>query len=258
MKNILLVGGSMNQNTMVHEIAEHLMSEYNCYFSPAYIDYGFVKKMTELGFADFTVLSQRFHRDAVEYFNDYNLQLDIAGRRHRYELVIMSNDLVVPRNIRNSRFLLVQEGMTDPENLMYHIVKKLKLPRYLASTATQGLSDAYDIFCVASQGYKKLFISKGVNPEKIRVTGIPNFDNAKQFLNNDFPYKNYVLVATSDTRETMKLDNRKKFLRNVLKIAAGRPIIFKLHPNEKAERSSKLIKSIIPEAKILATGNTST
>ena len=30
-------------------------------------------------------------------------------------------------------------------------------------------------FCVASEGYRDLFISKGVKPEKIYVTGIPNF-----------------------------------------------------------------------------------
>lgn len=65
---------------------------------------------------------------------------------------------------------------------------------------------------MASEGYKKLFIKKGVNPNKIVVTGIPNFDNVNEILNNDFPYKNFALVATSVSRETFKYENRKKFI----------------------------------------------
>lgn len=246
----------MNQNSQVHAIAGHLQADFECYFTPAYMDHGIVKKLNDLGLADFTVLSERFRRDALDYYNKYNLQVDEGGRFNQYDLVVVTSDLVVPKNILSSKVLLVQEGMTDPETLMYHLVKKLKLPRYLASTSTQGLSNLYDIFCVGSEGYKKKFISKGVNPTKIKVTGIPNYDNAKQLLDNDFPHKNYVLVATSDTRETMKFVNHKKFLKNVLEIANGRLIIFKLHPNEKIKRSSKQIKSIIPDARIFATGNT--
>ncbi len=146
--------------------------------------------------------------------------------------------------------------MTDPENLIYYLVKWLKLPRYLASTSTNGLSDAYKVFCVASKGYKELFIRKGVRPEKIVVTGIPNFDNAAQFLNNDFPYKNYVLVATSDARETFKFDNRKKFIRQALRVADGRPLVFKLHPNENVERAKREIKDLAFHALVFAGGNT--
>jgi hypothetical protein len=146
--------------------------------------------------------------------------------------------------------------MTDPENLMYYLVRLLGLPRYLASTSTTGLSDAYDAFCVASYGYRDLFVAKGVRPEKIRVTGIPNFDDAKKYLKNNFPFRNYVLVATSDSRETLKIDSRKRFLRWALNIADGRPLIFKLHPNEKVERSSEAIRKYAPDAIIFDSGNT--
>jgi hypothetical protein len=47
----------------------------------------------------------------------------------------------------------------------------------LAGTAATGLSDAYHAFCVASEGYRDFFIRKGARPEKIIITGIPNFDN---------------------------------------------------------------------------------
>jgi hypothetical protein len=146
--------------------------------------------------------------------------------------------------------------MTDPENLLYHIVKTLKLPRYLASTSTTGLSNAFEVFCVASEGYKQLFIAKGVKGDKIKVTGIPNFDNAEQFCNNDFPYKNFVLVATSDMRETLRFENRKKFIRKVKSLADGKQIIFRLHPNEKVERATAEIKGIIPDALVYTEGCT--
>ncbi|MDH7606128.1 MAG: hypothetical protein QHH13_14605, partial [Melioribacter sp.] len=150
----------------------------------------------------------------------------------------------------------VQEGMTDPENIGFYLVKYFNFPRWIASTSAMGMSNLYDIFCVASEGYKKLFIKKGAEPEKIIVTGIPNFDNAKQYLNNDFPYKNYVLVATSDMRETFKYENRKKFIKKCVEIANGRQLIFKLHPNEKYERAVREINKYAPGALIFQNGNT--
>jgi hypothetical protein len=145
--------------------------------------------------------------------------------------------------------------MTDPENLMFYLAKYLGFPRYLASTSTTGLSDAYKLFFVASEGYKKLFIKKGVNPNKIIVTGIPNFDNVDKLLQNDFPLKNYVLVATSDSRETFKYENRKKFIQESLKIAGGRQLIFKLHPNENIKRATKEINKYAPHALVYSEEN---
>ena len=77
-----------------------------------------------------------------------------------------------------------------------------------------------------------------------------------QFSNNDFPHRNYVLVATSDVRETKGFDNRKKFIRRCLEIADRRPIIFKLHPNEKVERATREIEALAPHALVFADGNT--
>jgi len=184
-----------------------------------------------------------------------NLKIDFEGAENNYDLVLTCSDLIFPKNIRNKKVILVQEGMTDPENFSYFLVKKLKLPRWIASTSTTGLSDAYTKFCVASEGYKDLFIRKGVKREKIIATGIPNFDDVKQFLNNDFPHKNFVLVATSDIRETLKYENRKKFIKECVKIAEGRQIIFKLHPHEKLERAEKEINKYSPGALIFQKEN---
>jgi hypothetical protein len=171
-------------------------------------------------------------------------------------LVVTCSDLIVPRRIRGSKIVLVQEGMTDPETIAFHLVKALRLPRWIAQTSTTGLSDAYDVFCVASEGYRDLFVRKGVRQEKVRVTGIPNFDHCEQYRNNDFPHKDYVLVATSDMRETFKYENRRKFIEKAKRIADGRPLIFKFHPNEDPHRAGAEVEKYAPEALHYSVANT--
>lgn len=184
-KNVLLICGSLNQTTMMHKIASH-MPENRCYFTPFYAE-GLLGWMAETGFLNFTILGGRHRRCTESYLNENRLPVDWGGRAREYDLVITGTDLLIQRNIRGKRLVLVQEGLTEPEGLRFFLVKILKLPRFLANTASTGLSDAYDVFCVASSGYKTLFIRKGVRPEKILVTGIPNFDNVYSYLNNDFP-----------------------------------------------------------------------
>jgi hypothetical protein len=111
-----------------------------------------------------------------------------------------------------------------------------------------GLSHQYDIFCVASEGFREQFIDRGVNPNKIRVTGIPNFDNFEKLRDYEFEHKNFVLVATSDTRETTKYENRKKLLLNAKKMAGNRKIIVKLHPNEIVKKRTAEVKKYLPDA----------
>jgi hypothetical protein len=130
------------------------------------------------------------------------------------------------------------------------------VPRVFANTAAFGLSDAYEVFCVASQGARELFRRKGVRDEKMVVTGIPNFDDMRSYLNNDFPERGFVLVCTSNARETFKRDNRRKFLRRAIAVADGRPIVFKLHPAERHDRAEREIRALMPDARILASGNT--
>jgi hypothetical protein len=250
---VLCICGSLNQTTMMHQIAQHL-SGADIYYTPYYSD-GFLDILAGQGILDFTVLGGQFRQNTEEYLRRHNLPLDYRGNARHYDLVLTCSDLIVPANIRNTRLMLVQEGMTDPENLMYYLVKWLRLPRYLASTATTGLSDAYDIFCVASEGYKDLFVRKGVNPAKIRVTGIPNFDNCALYRNNDFPHKDFVLVATSDSRETFKFENRRKFIAKALEIAVGQQLIFKLHPNEEHARAIAEIRQWAPDALVYTDGN---
>jgi len=254
-KKILFICGSLNQTSMMHQISR-FMQDYDCYFTPYYAD-GFINYVVSKGYLNFSILNGPFRRSTEKYLRENNLPIDYRGLQHDYDLVYTCADLIYPKNIRNKKVILVQEGMTDPENLMFYLVKYFNLPRWLASTSTMGMSYMYDVFCVASYGYKDFFVKrKGVNPDKIVVTGIPNFDNLKQYLNNDFPHHNYVLVCTSDARETFKFERRIKFIKDCVKIANGRKLIFKLHPNEKVERATKEINKYAPGALVYSTGNT--
>jgi hypothetical protein len=89
------------------------------------------------------------------------------------------------------------------------------------------------------------------------VTGIPNFDNCARYRDNALADRGYVLVCTSDARETMKPDNRKKFIGRAVQIAAakGLPLVFKLHPNENWARSRAEIERWAPGAKIHTSGS---
>jgi hypothetical protein len=253
-KKILFICGSLNQTTMMHQISRHC-EDYDCYFTPYYGD-GLINYLVGKGFLSFSILNGHFRQKTEEYLHNNNLQIDYRGIRHDYDLVYTCADLIFPKNIRNKKVILVQEGMTDPENLIYYLVKYLKLPRWIASTSAMGISNMYTLFCVASYGYKNLFISKGANKEKIIVTGIPNYDNIQQVKNNDFPYKNFVLVCTSDMRETYKYENRKKFIEQCVGIADGKLLIFKLHPHENFNRAKREINKYAPGALVYSSGIT--
>jgi hypothetical protein len=254
-KRVLLICGSHNQTTMMHEVGDHLTHD-DCAYTPYYGD-GVLRWMARHGLLDMTVLAPSFWQRAEQYLRRHHLTIDPRGARGDYDLVITCSDLIVQRNIRRTPIVLVQEGMTDPETFLYRLVRHFRLPRWVASTSTTGLSLAYEKFCVASEGYRRFFAAKGIPAERLEVTGIPNFDDCRRFLRNDFPYRGYVLVATSDMRETFKWDDRRRFFDWIEPIAAGRPLLFKLHPNENVARSTREITARFPEATIFSAGNAS-
>lgn len=253
-KKILYMCGSLNQTTMLHQISKCLPGHEH--FFTAYYSDGAERVAAKLGFLDFSVLGGKFRAQTESYLKKNDLAMDYRGERNNYDLVVVCSDLIMPKNLRKKKMVMVQEGMTDPENIFYHMVKKFRIPRYFGGTATTGLSDFYTYFCVASEGYRDLFIRRGIKQEKIIITGIPNFDNCIQFLNNDFPYKNYALVCSSDSRETYKYENRKKFILKALSLSEGKKMIFKLHPNENVKRATKEINKYAPGSMIFSEGNT--
>ena len=254
-KKILFICGSMNQTTQMHQIAGWL-NEYEQYFSPFFSD-GLLGAASDLGMLEFTIMGKKRSDRTLEYLRSHHLQLDIGGFSHAYDLVVTCTDLIVPKHIRSKKIVLVQEGMTEPETVLYHLARNFQwVPRWIAGTATTGLSDAYEKFCVASEGYRDLFISKGVSPAKIEVTSIPNFDNCAQYLQNDFPYRDYVLVCTSDNRETFIYENRRKNIEKYLLMADEHQLLFKLHPNENVERAIKEIERYAPDSLVFSEGKT--
>ena len=252
----LFICGSLNQTTMLHEVAKALPG-FDHAFTPYYCD-GLLRVLDRFGALDFTIIGAKgkFRAQTDAYLRDHALRIDHRGAGGPYDLVVTCSDLIIQRNIRRVPIVLVQEGMTDPEDRVYRLVRRLGLPRWMASTATTGLSHAYRKFCVASEGYRDLFARKGVPHERLEVTGIPNYDDCARHLRNDFPHRGYVLVATSDTRETFKRDDRARFFRSVERIARGRPLVFKLHPNEHHARSEAEILARFPDALVFARGDT--
>ena len=264
-KKILFICGSMNQTTQMHQIARQL-PEFEHYFTPYYA-VGPLEWFRRLGLLEFTILGNKSAGRTLDYFAEHSLNVDVrgmSGNQHRrrcgcrpYDLVLTCADLIIPRNIRRSPIILVQEGMTDPETWVYRVAHHARiLPRWVASTSMMGLSGWYDRFCVASEAYRQLFIRKGAPGHKIVVTGIPNFDDCAKFSNNDFPHHDYFLVCTSDLRETFLPENRKKFIKQAIELANGRPMFFKLHPNENWQRARKEIEEYAPGSLILTSGNT--
>jgi hypothetical protein len=253
-RNILLICGTLNQTKAMMAIGNEL-ADHNCYYTPFYCD-GHLLRASQRGQLDFTVLAGPLRERTVTFLRDAKLPLDDRGEGRVYDLVVTCTDLILQNNIEGKRIVLVQEGLTEREGFLYWLVKHVGIPRVFANTAAFGLSNGYEVFCVASPGARNLFRAKGVRSEKMVVTGIPNFDNVAAYRNNDFPHKDFVLICTSNARETFKYHDRPRFLRDALRIASGRPVIFKLHPAEQHDRAIREIRSIAPDALIATHGNT--
>jgi hypothetical protein len=253
----LFICGSLNQTRQMHQIALAL-PECEAFFT-SYYGEGFVEVCRRLGWINWTILGWPWRRRCMRYLRRNNLRMDHEGKRlgNDYDLVVTCSDVLMPSNILDKRVVAVQEGITDPEGFWYWARRLLPflVPRWTAGTAWTGTSNQYARLCAASEGYRAHFISRGADPSKVLVTGIPNFDNCARYLDNDFPHRDYVLVCTSDTRETLKFDNRRRFIKRAVALAAGRPLFFKLHPNEDHARSTREIERWAPGARVFTTGS---
>lgn len=257
-KKILFIVGSMNQTQQMHQISGYL-PEYECWFSQFFTDSKFVNwviKNTSL--VNSTILAGQFKANSEKYLLANGLNIDYQAKKNGYDLVVCCSDVIVPERLRSAKTIWVQEGMTDRMTLLSKMVKALDLPPSLTgNTSLNGSSNVCDVYCAGSEGYKEQFTRLGTDKEKIVVTGIVNYDHIEQFLENDFPHKDYVMVATTDMRETYRWENRAAFIRKAAKIADGRQLLFKLHPNENFERATHEIKKYAPAGTMIFTkGNT--
>ena len=242
----------------MHQISQHLR-DYDCWFSQIFPDSAFLRGVIKYTpFAEGTVLAGQFKERSEKYLADHGLHVDYRGDAHTYDLVVNCSDMIVAKKFRKTKTLWVQEGMIDRQTLFTGFVKAFGLPAYFTGdTSLNGSTNVCDIYCAASEGYKNYFGNSGTAPEKLIVTGIPNYDNHIQSVANDFPFHNYVMVATSDMRETYRFENRVAFIKKAVKIANGRQLLFKLHPNEKFERAKAEIEKHAPAGTMVYhTGNT--
>lgn len=248
-KKIIFTIGSPNQTSQMHQISSFLKDDYDCWFTQFYPDYEFETWPLKWGLLENTIMSGHFKADADKYLRDHGLQNDYRAEKNTYDMAVFCSDLIVPRVFKNSKKVWVQEGMIDELTPWSKVVKASGIiPRYLAmGTALNGSSNLCDIYCVGSEGYANFFQKMGTDRSKMAITGIPNFDNIPQFVNNNFPHRDYVLIATSDIRECFRKDDRIGFLNKCKGIVAGRRVIFKLHPNEIRERAIGEIKSVFGE-----------
>ncbi len=253
---VLLICGSLNQTTQMHAIAKRLPKEWDAWFTP-YYGAPHTHVLRALGLLEATIGGHKLRNICLDYLSSHGLQIDVNGERSPYDLVFTCSDLLVPWHHYKTPIILVQEGMTDDPNPLLPLVQRFPhaLPRWIASTSATGLSDLYQRFCVASQGYRDLFEERGVRAEKMVVTGIPNFDDANRFEARSFPYRDYVLACTSDIREVgMGTEDRRATIEQARAIADGRLLIFKLHPNEERKRALAEIRRWAPEAIVYTEG----
>lgn len=249
-KKALFILGSPNQTSQMFQIYQELKGDFDGYFTQFFPHSRLEKFAVHIGLLENTIIDGRFRKKSEDFVREHNLNYDYGGFENmgKYDLVFMCTDAIYPEVARRSKSIFVQEGMVDPLDTWSKWVNKMGLPAYFTGTTSlNGSRNGPDVYCVASEGYKQHFSSLGTQADKIIVTGIPNFDHCQSFLNNPFPYRDYVLVCTTDMRETFRRENRPEFIRQSVKIAAGRPIIFKLHPNEIWDRAYKEIVALCPE-----------
>lgn len=248
-KKIIFTIGSPNQTSQMHQISSFLKDDYDCWFTQFYPDYEFETWPLKWGLLENTIMSGHFKAKADKYLQDHGLQNDYMAQKNDYDMAVFCTDLIVPRKLKKAKTVWVQEGMIDELTPWSKVVKATRvIPRYFAmGTALNGSSNLCDIYCVGSEGYKGFFERMGTDRDKMVVTGIPNFDDIPSFVHNDFPYHDYVLIATSDIRECFRKDDRMGFLKRCKEIVAGRPVIFKLHPNELPERAMSEIRQVFGE-----------
>jgi len=242
----------------MQQISRHLQ-DFDCWFSQIFADTAALRALLKhTTFADGTVVAESFREKSEHYLQQFGAQIDYRGEKNQYDLVVNCSDMIVAKKFRETKTIWVQEGMIDKPTLLTGLVKAFGMPAYFtADTSLNGSTNICDIYCAASEGYKDYFANYGTDPSKLIVTGIPNYDNQHQFMNNDFPLHNYVMVATSDMRETYRFENRRAFIKKAAKIADGRQLLFKLHPNEKVSRAEAEIVKYAPAGTLtFSNGNT--
>ena len=255
---VLFICGNRNHTTMMCAIAEAL-PDCDRAFTPYYCDDdSLLDTLRRFGLLEFVALGHDYRTKCLIHLAERGYAIDLGGARGGYDLVVTCSDLIIPSNLGTTPIIGVQEGMIDPQLFWWTVMQRfpmLRLPRWAAGTACTGLSHAYRRYCVASDGYRRDFIARGADADKLVVTGLPNFDAFARHVKPGHWMAGKVLAATSDGRETFRRDDRKRFILRAREIAGGRPLVFKFHPNERMARSTAEVRRWAPEATCMTTGS---
>jgi hypothetical protein len=87
--------------------------------------HGFDEILRRLGLMEFTISGNKLAA-AAEVSSGSWPRHRLPGKNRPYDLVVTCSDVYLQKNIRNNRIVLVQEGITDPESMMFHLVKRLR------------------------------------------------------------------------------------------------------------------------------------
>lgn len=247
-------------NASVLRLVADALPDWDCWFSPFYSTENTAYRLAwNLGFIQRTPLNTDYLKKVIQGMEELDLKLDV-GAKGSYDIIVLGNDIFVPQDLRARRpKVLVQEGWVWPHGWRRWLCKRTSLPGWFAGSNGSGLSNTYDYFCVASQGYKELFVRSGIKDHRIVVTGLPTLDAVERdfapLMDNTEKLK-FVLVTTHPGREYFDGENRRKLLAQARLIAHGRPIVVKLHPHENHIRAIREVSAWLPEATVVVEGDT--
>jgi hypothetical protein len=253
-RKILLVGGTVNQIKMMHRIADRFENAA-CFFTPFYyVNQPLFALLERLGLLRYS-LGKKIRDQVLDYLTRHDLPVDFRAQHGPYDLVVLGTDIFIPGNLKAYPKILVQEGIVLPRGWRYWLARHTPLPNWVGAGHAAGLSGDYDYFCVASQGTYEWLAETGIARSRMVVTGLPNFDNIRAESERiDFPHRDYVLLATSCSREDWRYEDRRGLLEQVREIAGERQIIVKLHPREDTTRATEEVRQVLPKALVYSEG----
>ncbi|MEM2131600.1 MAG: hypothetical protein QXR96_03680 [Candidatus Woesearchaeota archaeon] len=249
MAKIAFLGGSKNQTRIALEIALELQKKgHQVSFSPMYSENPFLNFLRKFGLLEKTILGTKRRQEAEQILKEYNSNLDKHielddGLKGNYDLVVLTQDLLIPENLPKKR-VLVQEGMFTPDNFLSYLSRKFYfLPLFLGNTSNTGLSvlrdpNSYDYFFVMNDYFRRRAINLGIPSEKVFATGIPLFDKIEVYEKPQ--EENYILCALSPFIEDQLGYFRTLFFAVDLAKKENKRLLVKLHPTE-----SQLVEKVL-------------
>jgi len=119
LKKILFIGGSLNQTRIAHAVYGHLSEDYEARFSPYYCD-GFLRVLQQKRPPSTSASSGGSSATGRWPISGNTISRSTrAGGRGITIWSFTTTDLLIQKNIRNKPVILIQEGMTDPENMLF-------------------------------------------------------------------------------------------------------------------------------------------